>query len=156
MGEEGQGGADIGGTSSSLESGRSPLSAKLAAYGESLALERRLKREEEAAAAAAALEGDGPVRRVPQSRSVSGSRERLDSLGSMASSRVVRVLDRQSSWNQHSKIKRRERRRPNTSSGTVVDRCELFPLLFMLSPGVMYIFIIVISSTIWSSVHFSR
>ena len=31
----------------SLSSGRSPLSAKLAAYGESLALERRLKRVEE-------------------------------------------------------------------------------------------------------------
>src|ERR1700685_3214420 len=30
-----------------LSSGRSPLSAKLAAYGESLALERRLKRVEE-------------------------------------------------------------------------------------------------------------
>jgi len=96
-----------------LISGRSPLSAKLAAYGESLALERRLKREEEAKIGEEmqVIEDKGmmaaPVVFTRDSGSRSGSPRVRD----------IRVLETTKSTNP-SRSRIRQPRRPNTSEST--------------------------------------
>ena len=125
----------VGGGGVGAEAGRSPLSAKLAAYGESLALERRLKLEEEGKA------GAEPVVLVVHSEGLG--------LVSPASAPVPvreggrsgspRVVEAPRSANP-SRLRIRHPRRPNTSdSGSffilyfgsfdVYSRCGFFSLL---------------------------
>jgi hypothetical protein len=95
---------------SHVVTGHTPLSAKLAAYGESLALERRLKKEEEEKA----------------KRTVVGTRTNLDRSVSNGSPRIggERVsLDRGLSLERRSEARRREPRRPNTSHGFAAEFC---------------------------------
>lgn len=89
-------------SSAALSSGRSPLSAKLAIYGETLELERRLKREEEERKAA----------EVTESPANSLSSPPLQSSHSSSSRRSG--LERQFSLEGHSQ-RRRKPRRPHTA-----------------------------------------
>lgn len=98
-----------------------PLSAKLAAYGETLALERRLREEEE-------REKMGDI--MGKLPGPGQARERRPSHGAVESRGVNGGgLDRQLSLEQKPKARRREPRRPNTSSGTAADprKNSLFP-----------------------------
>jgi hypothetical protein len=99
-----------------LSSGRSPLSAKLAAYGESLALERRLKRVEEG------MRGEDPQRGVEEDGvpgvSVSVSAVFTRDVGRKSGSprvRDIRVLETPRSTTNSSRSRIRQPRRPNTS-----------------------------------------
>jgi hypothetical protein len=92
-----------------LSSGRSPLSAKLAAYGESLALERRLKRVEEG------MTGEDP--RSVEDDELPVSVVFTRDIGRKSGSprvRDIRVLEAPKSMNP-SRSRIRQPRRPNTS-----------------------------------------
>lgn len=93
---------DVSLSSAALSSGRSPLSAKLAIYGETLELERRLKKEEEErrAAETTKLSPKSLTTPAPQSPSSPSS----DRNG----------LERQFSLEGHSR-RRRKPRRPHTA-----------------------------------------
>jgi hypothetical protein len=91
-------------SSAALSSGRSPLSAKLAIYGETLELERRLKKEEEERKAAEATNSSAKSLITPifQSPHSSGSKRN--------------GLERQFSLEGHSQgLRRRKPRRPHTA-----------------------------------------
>lgn len=91
-------------SSAALSSGRSPLSAKLAIYGETLELEKRLKREEEERKAAEAA--------MPSAKSLTTST--FQSPPSPGSKR--NGLERQFSLEGHSPTHRRRKpRRPHTA-----------------------------------------
>jgi hypothetical protein len=91
-------------SSAALSSGRSPLSAKLAMYGETLELERKLKKEEE----------DKKAAEVPKSPAKSLTTPTLQS--SYSSSPKRSGLERQFSLEGHSAAPRRRKpRRPHTA-----------------------------------------
>ena len=92
----------------SLSSGRSPLSAKLAAYGESLALERRFKRVEEGMTGKDALSAE-------ESEVPAVAVFRCDAIRKTTSPQIrdTRVLEGPKSTNP-SRSRIRQLRRPNT------------------------------------------
>jgi hypothetical protein len=91
-------------SSAALSSGRSPLSAKLAMYGETLELERRLKKEEE----------DKKAAEIPKSPAKSLTTPTLQS--PYSSSPKKSGLERQFSLEGHSPAPRRRKpRRPHTA-----------------------------------------
>ena len=91
-------------SSAALSSGRSPLSAKLAMYGETLEIERRLKKEEEDRKAA------------EESKSSTKSLTTLSLQFSRSSSPKKTGLERQFSLEEHSPAPRRHKpRRPHTA-----------------------------------------
>lgn len=104
--------------------GRSPLSAKLAAYGESLALERRLKEVELGKAG-----GDG-AETVLHPRSSSSTQEPRQS--SSPRIRDIRVLEAPKRSPNPSRSRIRQPRRPNTSDsgGLNIISC-IMPLLIV-------------------------
>ena len=99
------------------DSGRSPLSAKLAAYGESLALERKFKEAE-----LGKVGEDDIVEEVMHPRSSSSSQEPRKS--SSPRIRDVRVLEIPKRGSNPSRSRIRQPRRPNTSdSGELIFQC---------------------------------
>ena len=112
------------GNVATLPSGRTPLSAKLAAYGESLAIERRFKeREERERASVRDLDGLGPMPRSP-TRPGSGEtplgspttpREKLRTRASEGGFRKFSLDERPSKGAQAPR--RSKPKRPHTSDG---------------------------------------
>lgn len=120
-------------TSAGLTSGRTPLSAKLAAYGESLAIERRLKKEEEEKekrGKAGVLVGEDE-RTSGRSRTAVFARDQSGARGTSRGGKAHRGgLDRQFSLEHKSSRARsssrvRELKRPSTSAGTSAENREL-------------------------------
>ena len=122
-----------------ITAGWTPLSAKLAAYGESLAIERKLKQEEEARRGSGCDEiRDGGIS-VGEEEAGNGEggedrAERVEhvenTVAKNASKSRKAGLDRQFSLEQKTSAGSHSRvvvpRRPNTSSGTTTDGCEHF------------------------------
>ncbi|KAM5530961.1 hypothetical protein V8D89_015374 [Ganoderma adspersum] len=121
------------GNVATLSSGRTPLSAKLAAYGESLAIERRFKeREERERGSVRDLDGLGPMPRSP-TRPGSGEtplgspatpREKLRTRASEGGFRKFSLDERPSKGAQ---LPRRSKpKRPHTSDGDTSDNVGAF------------------------------
>lgn len=107
----------------SFSSGRSPLSAKLAAYGESLALERRLKREEAAKAARFPTSTGDRKPDVPSSLTAPSHRNQDNTDGI-----AHKGLDRKFSLEEKRTGQRkapRKARRPHTADSTSDGRYSL-------------------------------
>ena len=91
-------------SSAALSSGRSPLSAKLAMYGETLELERRLKKEEEDKKAAEIAKSSAKTFTTPGPQSPYSSSPKKSG------------LERKFSLEKHSPAPRRRKpRRPRTA-----------------------------------------
>ena len=124
--------------SAGLSPGRTPLSAKLAAYGESLAIQRKLKQEEEEKTVMDGIQSgdDGkdlePLQLADGHRRIDMTTTGLvegDPSGRLRTGRSR--LDRQTSLEQKPSVGSRTRirvpKRPNTSGGTSAER-EYYPI----------------------------
>ncbi|PIL33844.1 hypothetical protein GSI_03550 [Ganoderma sinense ZZ0214-1] len=127
------------GSVTTLPSGRTPLSAKLAAYGESLAIERRFKEKEDRErerelATGRDLDGLGPMPRSPTRPRASGETPvgnpttPRDKLRTRASEGGIRKfsLDERPAKGPHAPARRSKPKRPHTSDGDTSDSVGAF------------------------------
>ncbi|KAF5322015.1 hypothetical protein D9619_001500 [Psilocybe cf. subviscida] len=121
------GSADLSPPGSSL--GRTPLSARLAAYGESLAIEKKLREEMEARKQQDSISNLSPSARV--SSSASASQSQFVPSDPRTSSQGHGGTTRQSSLDNNgvapqSKKRSKDPRRPSTADGVVPNKQEMF------------------------------